>query len=201
MDMSIDNNFTAGMTPYIYPELSPWTAWDCSQSYYDYSSSIWRTDITTLRVDGFNNFNVTDELTIEKRIPEMKTEKTAHSYSVICDDLVDLNPSVILKNISTIKGKIMLDCMDTPLREIQCLMTPSVKQILVKASKRLAMYGKTRPYRARFDEFGNPLPDEINIDCGKGMTLKIVDPSKYGEHYLEIKGYFIKQRKNKQETY
>ena len=56
------------------------------------------------------------------------------------------------------------------------------------ASKKLKMYGKKRPIIARFDEYGNRLPDEIDLGTSQGITLKIVDPEKYGIFYFELKG-------------
>ena len=40
----------------------------------------------------------------------------------------------------------------------------------------------------RFDEYGNRLSDQINIETLEGMTIQIVDPEHYGEFYLEFQG-------------
>ncbi|MDE6946249.1 MAG: hypothetical protein K2P14_03580 [Anaeroplasmataceae bacterium] len=36
---------------------------------------------------------------------------------------------------------------------------------------------------------GNKLPDEIEINGSEGITLKIVDPEKYGTYYLELTAF------------
>ena len=38
------------------------------------------------------------------------------------------------------------------------------------------------------DEYGNRLPDKIDLGTPQGITLKIVDPEKYGRFYFELKG-------------
>jgi len=65
-------------------------------------------------------------------------------------------------------------------------MTPSVRRSIVLASKKLDRYGKPRPITARFDEWGNRLPDEIRINGDKGITLKIVNDS---TDYLELEAH------------
>lgn len=109
-------------------------------------------------------------------------------HIVACCDEKDLSTENILKTLSAVKGKLMLDVSPIHIQKIECSITPQVRQNIVTASKRLKMYGKKRPIIARFDEFGNRLPDEIDIGTSQGITLKIVDPDKYGKYYFELKG-------------
>ena len=82
----------------------------------------------------------------------------------------------------------MIDVAPIHIKTIECSITPQVRQNIVTASKKLKMYGKKRPIIARFDEYGNRLPDEIDLGTSQGITLKIVDPEKYGIFYFELKG-------------
>lgn len=110
-----------------------------------------------------------------------------NEYAVTCDNPRDLSTEYILKNLSKIKGKLMMVCAPVHVNHFECRMTPEVKNNIVMAYKKLNMYGKEPPIIARFDDYGNRLPDKINIDTIRGMDLKIVDPEDYGPCYLEIK--------------
>lgn len=127
-------------------------------------------------------------------IPEMNTHKEEVSqsmgkrYAVNCKNPRDFELNKILKNLSIMKSKLMMECMQVRLKNIECKMTPQVKDDLIKAYKKCNMYGKSLPFVARFDEYGNRLSDQINIETLKGMTIQIVDPEHYGEFYLEFQG-------------
>ncbi len=130
----------------------------------------------------------------EEEIPNMKTESKAdwasrsRRYAVTCDTPSDLSQERILKCLSIMKSRLMMQCAPVKVENIECRMTPEVKENIVKAYRRLEMYGKQMPFVARFDEFMRPLPDEIRIDTMRGMTINIVDPSEYGPLYLEFEG-------------
>lgn len=109
-------------------------------------------------------------------------------HIVACCDEKDLSVENVLKTLSAIKGKLMIDIAPIHVKTIECWITPQVRQNIVTASKKLKMYGKKRPIIARFDEYGNRLPDEIDIGTTNGITLKIIDPDKYGKYYIELKG-------------
>lgn len=109
-------------------------------------------------------------------------------HIVACCDEKDLAIENILKTLSAIKGKLMIDIAPIHIKTIECSITPQVRQNIAAASKKLKMYGKKRPIIARFDEYGNRLPDEIDIGTAQGITLKIIDPDKYGKYYIELKG-------------
>lgn len=117
-----------------------------------------------------------------------KESYNSGEHIVACCDEKDLSIENILKTLSAIKGKLMIDVAPIHIKTIECSITPQVRQNIVTASKKLKMYGKKRPIVARFDEYGNRLPDEIDLGTSQGITLKIVDPEKYGIFYFELKG-------------
>lgn len=117
-----------------------------------------------------------------------KESHKSGEHIVACYDEKDLSIENILKTLSAIKGKLMIDVAPIHIKTIECSITPQVRQNIVTASKKLKMYGKKRPIIARFDEYGNRLPDEIDLGTSQGITLKIVDPEKYGIFYFELKG-------------
>lgn len=86
------------------------------------------------------------------------------------------------------KGRLQIECVPIRVDHIECKMTPAVKENIIKAYRRIGMYGKKTPFVARFDEYGNRLPDEVKIDTLRGVTLKIVDPEEYEPLYLEFTG-------------
>lgn len=108
-------------------------------------------------------------------------------HIVACEDKNDLSIDRILKTLSAVKAKLMSDIAPIHIKTIECTLTPEVRKNIITASKRLKMYGKKMPIIARFDEYGNRLPDEIELDTTCGITLKIVDPDDYGPLYLEMR--------------
>lgn len=130
----------------------------------------------------------------EEEIPKMKTyeDRDAASmsrrYAVACSHPADLQQDKILKCISAMKAKLMMQCAPVRVENIECRMTPAVKQNIIMAYKRLEMYGKKTPFVARFDEYGRRLEDEIKIDTMRGMTIKIIDPEDYGPYHIEFEG-------------
>ena len=117
-----------------------------------------------------------------------KESYNSGEHIVACCDEKDLSIENVLKTLSAIKGKLMIDIAPIHIKTIECSITPQVRQNIVTASKKLKMYGKKRPIIARFDEYGNRLPDEIDLGTPQGITLKIVDPEKYGRFYFELRG-------------
>ena len=116
-----------------------------------------------------------------------KKSDNAGEHIVACNNKYDLTIDRILKTLSAVKGKLMLDVAPIHIKEIQCKMTPAVRKNIIAASKKLRMYGKKPPIIARFDEYGNRLPDEIDLETSNGITLTIVEPELYGEFYIELK--------------
>lgn len=117
-----------------------------------------------------------------------KESYNSGEHIVACYDEKDLSIENVLKTLSAIKGKLMIDAVPIHINTIECSITPQVRQNIVTASKKLKMYGKKKPIIARFDEYGNRLPNEIDLGTSQGITLKIVDPEKYGKFYIELKG-------------
>ena len=123
-------------------------------------------------------------------IPEMKVEEYREDssfnrrYAVACHNYNDLSQERILKTLSVMKSKLMMECMPVHVKSIECKMSPMVKTNIINAYRKVSMYGKKTPFVARFDEYGRRLPDEIQIDTMKGIDLKIVDPDAYGDNYL-----------------
>ena len=118
-------------------------------------------------------------------VSKKSTNKNEHI--VFCKDSSDLSVERILITLSAAKGKLMLDIVPIHIKEIQCKMTPIVKKHIIEASKKLKMYGKKSPIIPSFDEYGNRLPDQIEIGDSKGIIVKIVEPEEYGDTYFELK--------------
>ena len=111
-------------------------------------------------------------------------------YIVACKDKTDLAKDNVLKTLSRLKGKLMLQIAPVHIQKIECSITPEVRKNIVEASKRLRMYGKRRPIVARFDDYGNRLPDELELpNSYHGITLRILDPKFYGDMYLEMRAF------------
>ena len=130
----------------------------------------------------------------EEEIPKMKTydeydpKYYGRRYAVACSHEPDLQQDRILKSISMMKSKLMMQCAPVRVDNIECKMTPKVKENIIMAYKRLSMYGKKTPFVARFDEYGRRLPDEVKIDTLHGMTIQIIDPAEFGPYYLSFEG-------------
>ena len=133
---------------------------------------------------------------IDKIAPEYKEVNTVSSeektpegtaHMIVCKDKDNLSEKNILKNLSAIKGKLMLDVAPIRVKYIECYMTPIVKHNIIMASKKLRMYGKKLPIIPRFDDYGRKLPDEITIDTAEGMVLHIVNPEDFGEYYFALR--------------
>lgn len=134
-------------------------------------------------------------------IPEMKVEESRvdmtdnYRYAVACHNHSDLSPERILKSLSIMKSKLMMECMPIRIEKIECKMSPMVKTNIINAYRKVSMYGKKTPFVACFDDYGRRLPDEIQIDTIRGMDLKIVDPDVYGENYLVFEAIIPRRKK------
>lgn len=152
-----------------------------------YASDLYWNSTTILGRDYTAETSIKEEpeVTIfSDRIPK----ELSHECRVTCNKESDLAQDRILLNLSKIKSILMMKCTPVRLERIECTMTPIVKKNIIAAWRKIHMYGKCTPFVARFDEYGRRLSDEIKIETLKGMTIKIVDPNKYGEYYLEFKG-------------
>lgn len=127
-------------------------------------------------------------------LPEMNmfmeelVKEMGRRYAVNCKNPEDFTVDRILKNISVMKSKLMLSGVPVQIQNIECKMTPKVKENLITAWRKVNMFGKKVPIVARFDEYGNRLEDKIRIETLEGMRIEIVDPKHYGEYYLSFEG-------------
>lgn len=146
-----------------------------------YNSHIW--SMSTVLWEDSKKEEVENSVNIINKSSNINGE-----HILICKDSTDLATDRILKTLSAIKGKLMAEISPIYIQKIECSITPEIRKNLVIAGKKLKMYGKKQPVIARFDEYGNRLPDELNLtDISQGIELKIVDPNNYGALYLEMK--------------
>jgi hypothetical protein len=117
---------------------------------------------------------------------KVNVENFKGKYVCCIKDTPDLLPERILVTLSAVKGRLMMEVAPIHIKEFQCSMTPAVRKNIIQASKRAKMYGKKMPIIARFDEYGRPLPEQIEINDSPGVNLRILDPADYGELYLEL---------------
>lgn len=139
-----------------------------------YLENIKKEDIPKMNIDAS-----TSPKTFEKK------------YGVGCSNTVDLLPDRIIKNLSIMKSKLYFECAPYSVKRIECKMTPSVKNNIIMAYRKLNMYGKKTPFITCFDEYGRILEEQARIDTLQGMTITIVNPEDYGELYLEFTGVVI----------
>lgn len=165
-------------------------------------SPFWKTTPMTATINGwplndynntsFNDYNRFRNYFERKEYEDVniyrKPSPIVGEHIVACSNEIDLMPENILKTLSAIKGKLMIDVAPIQLYKIECSMTPLVRKNIIVASKRLKMYGKKPPVIARFDEYGNRLPDEIDLGTDQGITLRIVDLGDDKKYYMELKG-------------
>lgn len=123
----------------------------------------------------------------------IRTEKFRDEYIVYCSDARDLSLERILLAFDAVKGKLLYEAQPVHVKDIQCKMTPIVKNRIIEAGRRLKRYGKKSPVISSFDEYGNRLPDEIEISYHNGVSITIVDPEVYGPEYLELKAIMFPQ--------
>ena len=137
----------------------------------------------------------------EEDIPEMDIKEyrndrsLGNRYAVACHNDSDLSQERILKSISVMKSKLMMQCAPYKINKIECKMTPAVKNNIINAYRKISMYGKKTPFVACFDEYGRRLSDEIKIDTMHGMDIKIVDPVVYGRNYVVFETFLSERRK------
>lgn len=176
-------------SPYIhspYGEAVPIIPESAAYTHYTGTGTATASSITFRDYNELKKYFESEE---ERSVNIVRKEShKSGEHIVACCDEKDLSIENILKTLSAIKGKLMIDVAPIHIKTIECSITPQVRQNIVTASKKLKMYGKKRPIIARFDEYGNRLPDEIDLGTSQGITLKIIDPEKYGIFYFELKG-------------
>lgn len=107
----------------------------------------------------------------EKTVNVLVENRPNGIHLAYCKDPRDLSPERILTTLSALKGRLMLEISPMHIKDIKCTMTTAAKKNMIAASRRLKMYGKRMPLVARFDEYGNPLPDELNINDIEGNRI------------------------------
>lgn len=174
------------------------------KTYHDYANNLnWNLNTTNLSLhitpviensEKYTWCNLVDKtMVIKEEIPTMDVKKykekdpLQNRYVISCNNYLDLSQDRILKTLSIMKSKLITECLlKCKINNIKCEMTPTIKDNIIKAYRKITMYGKKTPFVARFDEYGRRLPDEIKIDTIRGMDLKIIDPSIFGENYLSF---------------
>lgn len=172
-----------------------WGRWTNPLSGYSYNA-----DTNTFTVDVASLYppEISEEDIPEMKIEEYRDDKSfVRRYAVACHNYTDLSQERILKSISVMKSKLMMQCLPYRVDRIECKMSPMVKTNMINAYRRVNMYGKKTPFVASFDEYGRRLPDEIKIDTIRGMDIKIVDPATYGNNYLVFETIVPEQKDTK----
>lgn len=147
-----------------------------------YPPKHWEPYSTTLDYEDFmRKIGKEEEAKVKVNVENFKGK-----YVCCIKDTPDLLPERILVTLSAVKGRLMMEVAPIHIKEFQCSMTPAVRKNIIQASKRNRMYGKKMPIIARFDEYGRPLPEQIEINDSPGVNLRILDPADYGELYLEL---------------
>lgn len=169
-----------------------WGRWTSPLGGYSYNTD---TNTFTVDVASFYPPEISEEDIPEMKIEEYRDDKSfVRRYAVACHNYTDLSQERILKSISVMKSKLMMQCLPYRVDRIECKMSPMVKTNMINAYRRVNMYGKKTPFVACFDEYGRRLPDEIKIDTIRGMDIKIVDPATYGNNYLVFEAIVPEQK-------
>ena len=152
--------------------------------------------LTTIPFAGKNSWKNSIDMEWQKWMREKEESKMdflvehfKNRYVACCNDILDLSQERVLTTLSAIKGRLMAEVSPMLVKSFECKMTPTVRNNIIQASKKLKMYGKKQPIIARFDDYGNRLPDELDLGTSQGITLKIVDPDDYGQFYLEMTAF------------
>ena len=190
------------------PPFTPSLATEPSKLWDDY---VRRTGATTVTIPGYGGyyephpwrhfadvFPKDDIFYGEEDKPQMSfgehiDTETFEGYRdkyvhVRCTYAPDLEQDKILRCLSIMKSELMMKCAPFKVDRVTCKMSPQVKQNIIKAWKRLSMYGKKIPFVACYDEYGRRLNDKVEIDTLHGMIIRVVNPDECGEHLLEFEG-------------
>lgn len=147
-----------------------------------YPPKHWEPYSTTLDYEDFMRQTGKEE---EAKV-KVNVENFKGKHVCYVRETLDLLPERILITLSAVKGRLMMEVAPIHIKEFQCSMTPAVRKNIIQASKRNRMYGKKMPIIARFDEYGNPLPEQIELNDAPGVNIRILDPADYGELYFEM---------------
>lgn len=109
-------------------------------------------------------------------------------YELICTDKESLSQTNVLRTLMRLKSEFVYNCAPYKMKDVKCKMSPIVKENLIKAYRKLHMYGKKLPIIVSFDEYGRRLPDQLQDDLAKGITVKIVDSEQKNNYFLAFDG-------------
>lgn len=142
--------------------------------YGGYSSDWW--DNITPSVVSYDEFAsipaAIDSDDIDVNIQNNSSETI---WEVIYCGLEVLNENNILKIVERMKSKLLYVTSPYVIDDYICELTVAMKETLIKAHKKLKMFGKKKPTIAVFDEYGRRLPDKFSKGPLKGLIVKIVD--------------------------
>lgn len=173
-----------------YTEARPYTITTTGTGVYDKSFTRHYSSLTRKPEISWEEYVKQTGRKEEAEVDIISRNFPGGEHVVICDTALDLLPEKILTTISAAKGKLMFTIAPVRIKEIQCRMTPDVRNNIIEASKRLKMYGKKSPIIPSFDEYGNRLPDQIEIGDHKGIIIQIIDPKDCGGSlYFELRAF------------
>lgn len=158
-------SWTYGETRHVYYPPKHWEPYSTTLDYEDFMRKIGKEEEAKVKVN-VENFKGKHVCCV-KNTPDLLQER-------------------ILVTLSAIKGRLMMEVAPIRIKEFQCRMTPAVRKNIIQASRKFKMYGKQLPIIARFDDFGNPLPERLELEDAPGVNITIIDPEDFGELYLEM---------------
>lgn len=139
--------------------------------YGGYSSDWWNN--ITPSVVSYDEFgSIPAAIDIDVNVQNNSSETI---WEVIYCDLEVLNENNILKIVERMKSKLLYVTSPYVIDDYICELTVAMKETLIKAHKKLKMFGKKKPTIAVFDEYGRRLPDKFSKGPLKGLIVKIVD--------------------------
>ena len=180
--------------------------WGSNSSFTgDYLTSSWHAGTTnTIFTGGRPSMSISNNLFVWPNIymdeireseEPMRSTWKKNEYMLSTESTDELSIKEILNTVSAMQRRLTYELTNNALSgknkkvdHIECYMTPEVKLRLVKASQKNSMFGKVQLTVANFDEYGRRLPDTIPTIYG--MTVKIIDPDKYGPLHLALKGVY-----------
>lgn len=186
----------------FFNENKVWSITSSEEVYPPYRSS-WLSKADDLKYGSYivntpeiavNGLTASAMQKIKKGIfPQMEIQEyrepttRGHKYAISCDNVTDLLPKQILKTISIMKSKLLMECVPYPVNSITCRMTPAVKDTLIQAYRKSTMYGKS-PFVASYDEYGRRIGTDVKIETLRGVTIDIINPDKHNDLYISFEG-------------
>ena len=118
-------------------------------------------------------------------------------YKISCVHSFLLTTQCVLKTLEKMRGILIAKSGPNLFVKYECDMSLTVKENIIRASKKSAMYGKKRPFIAKFDDFGRPLDDEARLKNLEGAVIRVLDFTEETDDknycYLELRGKIPKE--------